>query len=173
MENKLDLYGIYPATVASTQDPQKLGRVKLRIGAVLGTVLSDWAPSLGEVNTPVKQGDYVLAQFIGGDVRYPVYSVAIGSMSKPWEDASPSPTNTVTGMVTITPVPNTPTAKHITYDLSEYTNIYGFVTAQTAVPGTVVSGVGITNLSTTAADIYITRTNDTDTNVFYMIYGTN
>ena len=88
MENKLNLYGVYPAVVVNTQDPKGQGRVLLRVGAILGTATSAWAPPLGEINTPVKQGDSVIAQFIGGDVTQPVYSVA--NTTHPWESIYPT-----------------------------------------------------------------------------------
>lgn len=81
-------------------------------------------------------------------------------------------TSQIFGRVSITPVANTPTSTHVSYTLPpSVTNVYGFATAQTSVPGTAVTGVGITNVTTTGADIFLTRTNTTSTNVYYAIIG--
>lgn len=83
MDKNLNLYGVYPAVVVNTNDPKGKGRISLRIASVLGSATSEWASPLGEINTPVKKGDAVLAQFIGGDVTQPVFSVS--TPTSPWQ----------------------------------------------------------------------------------------
>lgn len=68
------------------------------------------------------------------------------------------------GSTTITPsAANTPTKKSITFSPAFKSTPNVVVTAQTTVPGTVVTGVGVSNISTTGCDIYVTRTNTTST----------
>ena len=76
------------------------------------------------------------------------------------------------GSVTITPsAPNTPTSAAVSFGPLDGAAFFGFVSANTAVPGTTVTGVGITGVTRTGATIWLTRTNTTATTVYYMVYG--
>lgn len=70
------------------------------------------------------------------------------------------------GYVEIKPsAASTPTAKTITY--SNGSNVVAC--AETSVPGTTVLGVGVSGISSTSCNIYVTRKNTTLTNVRYIV----
>lgn len=76
------------------------------------------------------------------------------------------------GSTSITPsAANTPTSQAVTG-----LNVYGssfiaLVSAGTSVPGTQVTGVGFSGLSSTGVTLWVTRTNTTATNVHWMVIG--
>ena len=75
------------------------------------------------------------------------------------------------GVVTITPVVNTPTAKAVTFPTA-YTSIpMVLTTAITTVPGTSVSGNASANISATGFDAYVTRNSTTNTSVGWVAIG--
>ncbi|MFF7130405.1 hypothetical protein [Streptomyces sp. NPDC008240] len=75
------------------------------------------------------------------------------------------------GFTSITPVPNTPTSTSITGLNVAGDNFYGFASARTTVPGTQVTGVGTTSASSSSVTVWVTRTNNTATNVDFMVIG--
>lgn len=171
MDKNLNLYGVYPAVVVNTNDPKGKGRVSLRIASVLGSATSAWASPLGEINTPVKKGDAVLAQFIGGDVTQPVYSVS--ASSHPWSSTLFTEQNTVVGSVTVTPsAANTATFASITYSLPGFSNYWGTVTAHTTFPSNHTVFVSISGITASGASVYLMRGDTTATEIYYMVYGT-
>ncbi len=74
-------YGLYRGIVTDNDDPQKLGRIKATIPAVLGDTPSGWClpcvpyagPGVGIAFLP-EPGSGVWVQFEGGDVSYPVWT---------------------------------------------------------------------------------------------------
>lgn len=67
------------------------------------------------------------------------------------------------GSISITPVANTPTSGTITFAKTFPSTPLVFITANTSVPGTVVTGVSVNSISTTGATGWVTRTNTTAT----------
>jgi len=69
-------FGKYRAIVVDVNDTDQLGRVKARIPAVLGDVISDWVwpcfPAPGWCWIP-KVDDRVWVEFEGGDIDRPIY----------------------------------------------------------------------------------------------------
>ena len=89
-------YGKYRAFVRDNHDPERLGRCRLEIPAVLGVGQenwSDWAspcfPYGGTENCGMflvpEEGASVWAEFEGGDPQYPIWSGAWLAMSNPGE----------------------------------------------------------------------------------------
>ena len=76
---------------------------------------------------------------------------------------------TYCGVETITPVPDTPTVKAVTFPAGMFTSndIVVQVTARTEVPGTAVLGVGARDITKTGFNLWLTRTNTTDTVLMY------
>ena len=74
-------FGKYRAFVVSTDDPDKLGRISVKVPVVLGDEESGWAlpaPStggrtnVGDFRCP-KRGDYVWIEFEEGDPARPIW----------------------------------------------------------------------------------------------------
>ena len=76
--------------------------------------------------------------------------------------------NIQTGKVNITPTPNTPTTKTVRFATPFAKTPVITVTPQSAAPGTVVTGVGVTNVTTDGFDAVVTRTNATDTLIHWI-----
>lgn len=75
------------------------------------------------------------------------------------------------GWVTITPVPNTPTAVFVTFK-KHYTKIPVVLTnASSGVIGTQVLGTSTNGITQDGVNIVITRTNSTPTTVYYYVMG--
>lgn len=80
--------------------------------------------------------------------------------------------NIAYGTVTITPsAANAPTSIAVTGLNVAGGTFIALLSAQTSVPGTQVTGVGYSNLSSTGLTIWLTRTNTTVTNVSWMVIG--
>jgi hypothetical protein len=81
--------------------------------------------------------------------------------------------NRVVGSVSITPsAANTPTSQAVVFPSAlTGSTFYGVACAATTVPGTQVTGIGITSESSTGCTIYVTRTNTTATIVRYIVEG--
>jgi hypothetical protein len=78
----------------------------------------------------------------------------------------------VYGSTTITPsAANTPTAKTITGLGLAGSTFTGQATAQTSVPGTTVTGVGVSAVNGDSITIVLTRTNTTATSIYYQAIG--
>lgn len=80
--------------------------------------------------------------------------------------------NVVVGHTSIVTVANTPTLKTVTYSAILGTSFMGFANYNSSVPGTQVLGISIQNITSTSADIYLTRTNAVSTGVDYMVFAT-
>jgi len=100
-------YGKYRAFVRDNRDPERLGRLRLEIPAVLGTgtdAWSEWAspcfpyggnPDCGLYLIP-EMGASVWAEFEGGDVQAPIWSGVWLAGSNPGEmpaEAAANPTS--------------------------------------------------------------------------------
>ncbi|MFJ8027464.1 hypothetical protein [Streptomyces sp. NPDC096311] len=77
--------------------------------------------------------------------------------------------NIAYGTINITPSPNVPTSFTIGGLSLKGTTFTAFVTAQTTVPGTQVTGVGVQNVSATGLTVWLTRTNNTSTGISWMV----
>ncbi|MCX4596078.1 hypothetical protein OG819_42455 [Streptomyces sp. NBC_01549] len=96
------------------------------------------------------------------------------------EDSSPctfdvlgilTASNIAYGTINITPVANTPTSFTINGLNLMGTTFTAFATAQTTLPGTQVTGVGVTSVSATGLTVWLTRTNTTSTGISWMVMG--
>lgn len=68
------------------------------------------------------------------------------------------------GRETIVPsAANTPTSKTITFGKTFIAAPNVVVTTESTVPGTIVTGVGVTDITTTGCKLWVTRTNTTQT----------
>ena len=78
-----------------------------------------------------------------------------------------------TGRVTITPsAPNVPTSLTVTgLGMGGSGTVHAYATASTTVPGSSVTGVGISGASRDGVTIWVTRTNTTATNVEWQLIG--
>lgn len=80
--------------------------------------------------------------------------------------------NIAYGQITINPsAANTPTSQAVTGLTVAGSSFYGFATAQTTVPGSQVTGVGTTSVSSSGLTVWVTRTNTTATVVNWMVMG--
>lgn len=75
------------------------------------------------------------------------------------------------GTESITPVANTPTAKSVTFALAYTDSPIVLTTAQTTVPGTIVSGNAAASITTAGFDCYVTRNSTTNTSVGWVAIG--
>ncbi len=94
-------YGKYRAFVRDNNDPERLGRCRLEIPAVLGVGVenwSDWAwpcfpyggnDDIGMFLVP-EEGASVWAEFEGGEVQYPIWTGVWLAMSNPGEQPEES-----------------------------------------------------------------------------------
>lgn len=75
------------------------------------------------------------------------------------------------GNVIITPVASTPTSVTVTGLNLVGDAFYGYATASTTVIGSTVQGVSVSSVSSSAATIWVYRTNTTNTTVNYSVIG--
>lgn len=76
------------------------------------------------------------------------------------------------GTVTITPsAANTPTSSVVSGLALRGSTFYAFATAQTAAPGSNVTGVGTTAVTASGLTVWVTRTNTTATVINWMVIG--
>ena len=76
------------------------------------------------------------------------------------------------GTTTITPsAANTPTSKVISFAPMQGNQFYGSATAHTTVPGTSVTGVAVTEVTSSSVRVWVTRSNTTDTNIHWAVFG--
>ncbi|MFJ9628102.1 hypothetical protein ACIRU8_10460 [Streptomyces sp. NPDC101175] len=81
-------------------------------------------------------------------------------------------TNWAMGTVTITPsAANTPTSSVVSGLSLRGSTFYAFAAAQTAAPGSNVTGVGTTAVTASGLTVWVTRTNTTATVVNWMVIG--
>lgn len=76
-----------------------------------------------------------------------------------------------TGYVAIIPVADTPTKKHINFETPFTTAPRVVVSNNGTVPGTIVLGVSTAAITATGFDLYVTRTNTTETGVHWIAVG--
>jgi hypothetical protein len=84
------------------------------------------------------------------------------------------PRNFAWGKATITPVANTPTSVTITGLRTGNVRgktFFAYATPATSVPGTQVTGVGVSAVSSTSLTLWLTRTNTTATSVYWLVLG--
>ena len=72
-EAKKMYYGIYQASVVSTQDPNRLNRVTLKVPQILGTATTNWASPVRLSGSIPAVGITIYVMFTGGDINHPVY----------------------------------------------------------------------------------------------------
>lgn len=76
------------------------------------------------------------------------------------------------GQVSITPsAANTPTSAAVSYGPLGGTLYTGLALANTTAPGTAVTGVSMSAVGSTSANVWLTRTNTTATGVFWMVWA--
>lgn len=76
--------------------------------------------------------------------------------------------NIQAGIVTMTPVANEPTSIDIVFD-TEFSEVPKIVaTPNSAVPGTKVTGIGVTERTTEGFTLWVTRTNNTATSIMWI-----
>ncbi|MEU5442775.1 MULTISPECIES: hypothetical protein [Streptomyces] len=81
--------------------------------------------------------------------------------------------NIACGSVTITPsAAGAPTSVNVTGLALQGSSYFAVATPATAVPGSQVTGVGVTNLTASGMTVWLTRTNTTTTTVNWMVIGT-
>lgn len=76
-----------------------------------------------------------------------------------------------TGKIAITPKPNEPTSGHLTFPKKFRSAPVVMVTPSSAVPGTAIQGVSAVNVESSGCDVYITRNNNTETNIMWTAIG--
>jgi hypothetical protein len=92
--------------------------------------------------------------------------------SATWTSSACSPPRTGLRQVSITPsAANTPTSQAVTGLSIKGSTFYAFAAAQTSVPGSQVTGVGTTSVSSSGLTVWVTRTNTTATVVNWMVIG--
>lgn len=80
--------------------------------------------------------------------------------------------NRFVGSVSITPVANTPTSVTVNYGQTLTGSAFrGTIAPITTVPGTQVTGVGLSSITSTSCIVWLTRTNTTSTRVDFVIEG--
>ena len=75
------------------------------------------------------------------------------------------------GRVTITPKPNTPTSKRVTFPKPFKEKAHVSLTPITSVPGVTVFGVGKSSNTKAGFDAFVLRKNDTDTEITWVAIG--
>lgn len=76
------LFGKYRGVVKQSDDPEKMGRLKLEIPSVFGTAQTDWVPGAFAFGGSSKEGmifipavgSHVLVEFIEGDKSSPIWT---------------------------------------------------------------------------------------------------
>lgn len=147
------------------------------------------AAAAGSTNFPVPFAGHleVAADASGGMVyqRYQVYATASADTkgrvyTRAWYSGSWSSWETPlidrglhAGVVAITPTAaNTPTAYNLTFPVGKFAVAPTVVPGiNGAAPGTVVTGVGVTSITTGGCTLWVTRTNTTTTTVSFFAYG--
>ncbi|WP_143204001.1 phage tail protein [Streptomyces kebangsaanensis] len=81
------------------------------------------------------------------------------------------PRNMEWGRVSINPVAGVPTSVTVSGLRVRGKSFTGFATAVTTVPGTTVSGVGVSSVSGTSLIVWVTRANASATNVSWAVFG--
>jgi hypothetical protein len=76
-----------------------------------------------------------------------------------------------TGKIPITPKPNEPTSQHLTFPKKFKSAPVVMLTPSSAVPGTAIQGVSAVNVESSGCDVYITRNNNTETNIMWLAVG--
>lgn len=75
------------------------------------------------------------------------------------------------GRVTITPKPNEPTSKRVTFPKPFKEKAHVSLTPITSVPGVTVQGVGTSNNTKDGFDAFVLRTNSTETEITWVAIG--
>ena len=77
----------------------------------------------------------------------------------------------LSGKFSIKPVPKEPTKGRLDFPKKFKSAPAVIVTPSSEVPGTVIMGVSAVNVSATGCDVYLTRTNNTETNIMWVAIG--
>lgn len=162
--------GYYDTTSATNQTADlafTAGLAKTRGRAVI-------QPNVGDGNTvlflqpgPSHTG-YILRYYDPDASTYRFMLDKAGNVSI---DGTLSAGNIQVGRTTITPVPNTPTSFNVTGLTLKGSPVRVVASASTSVPGTRVTGVGVTNHSATGFTLWVTRTDNTATVIDWIAYG--
>lgn len=72
-------YGIFRGRIVAANDPEKRGRIKALVPAVLRDQKSNWCEPLVRPTETPKVNDVVYVQFLDGDISSPVYSLPVGT----------------------------------------------------------------------------------------------
>jgi len=123
------------------------------------------------MNIKIKNGilatDSAIQISVGEGVEEVYTNISIDGVTTPKIDAG----NMDFGVVSITPVANTPTSESITFNKTFTSPPMVLATPESSVIGTTVRGVSVANITETGCDIYIYRTNNTATNVYWFAIG--
>jgi hypothetical protein len=79
--------------------------------------------------------------------------------------------NVASGRITITPVPNTPTSLVVSGLAMTTGNMRVMLTLVSQVPGTIVQGIGTSDVSPDGFTAWVTRTNNTPTQIDWFAWG--
>lgn len=136
-----------------------------------GKTYADLLLSSGAVQDTDKRARLLLESVVGGTPT--VYITGDGTNVCNFDvDGRLTAGNLAWGTVSITPsAANTPTSAAVTGLNVQGSTFIAQVTANTSVPGTQVTGVGFSSLSSTGLTVWLTRTNTTATNVTWMVLG--
>lgn len=136
-----------------------------------GKTYADLLLSSGAVQDTDKRARLLLESVVGGTPT--VYITGDGSnLCNADVDGRLTAGNFAWGTVSITPsAANTPTSAAVTGLNVQGGSFVAFVTANTSVPGSQVTGVGYSSLTSTGLTVWLTRTNTTATNVTWMVIG--
>lgn len=77
----------------------------------------------------------------------------------------------LSGKFSIKPVPKEPTKGRLDFPKKFKSAPAVIVTPSSEVPGTVIMGVSAVNVTASGCDVYLTRTNNTETSVMWVAIG--
>lgn len=159
------LNGVRKATITTGGQIQLLGNTSLvkLIGTthtymefMLNTTRSGWfgygASGTDTMQIRNEQGDIVISPKI---TTNKVTASGIFSASSYADFAA--------GQTSVTPVADTPTSKVVSFGKTFASAPTVVAVGNTAVPGTTVTGIGVSDVTTTGFTVWVTRTNDTAT----------
>lgn len=168
-----------PTTVATVQNRLAVGTVdagapgKIGVGASAAGSLAYSAEVGGADTVPrfVIRGDGLIGWGPGGSTARDTNLYRTAANYLKTDDAFADASHAY-GVVTITPVANTPTSTNVTgLSLISGLTYNGYASARTTVVGSTVQGVATTSATATGVTVWVYRTNTTNTNVDWMVVG--